>query len=213
MRDEVPAKFAGRLAPSCQPKEIPMKTLMTAAMLAALTLTSVVRADDMGTVKPPKPIESAKPVVKKVTVEELGQMLETMGYSPRPATDKDGKVVGYWVELTRGSITIRVLLDVAPSGTVVWVAANMIQFNDKTPASVDILLGLFAEQNKLWPAYLVFYPKTKMLELAMPLYAQELTPATVRTGLESYLNNVMLVLETYKAVKAKELAPTADPLP
>lgn len=187
-----------------------MKTILTATLLTALTLASTARSEDSGTTKPIEPTKSA---VKKITIEELGQMLEPMGYAPRPALSKEGKLLGYWVELTRSSTTFRVFIDVAPSGTVVWVSSNMIQFNEKTPASIDTLLGLIAEQNKLWPAYQVFYPKSKMLELAMPLHVQELNRATIRTGLESFLSNAMIVLETYKAAKAKEQAPTADPLP
>src|SRR4051812_33567103 len=106
-----------------------MKTLITTALLAALAITGFAKADE-----PTKPTAPVQATEKKVTMEELGSVLERMGYNPKPAKDSDGKVVGFNIEYTRGSTTISISLSLSPSGTRVWMNVGVASFDEKYPA-------------------------------------------------------------------------------
>lgn len=189
-----------------------MKTLMTAVLLAALTATGFARGDE-----PAKTTAPAKPAVTKVTTEELGALLEKMGYAPRPRKDKDGKVTGYAVELTRDSTTITVYLDVSSTGGNIWLNAIVTVFDDKEPATPELLLAFLSTHDQLWPAYLVYYPKANLVQLAMSMSTAGSGPATLRTNLESMADKHLIVAKAYKkardAEKAQGGTSGANPLP
>lgn len=178
-----------------------MKTLMTAVLFAALAATGFAHGDE-----PVKTTAPAKPAVTKVTTEELGAMLEKMGYAPRPRKDKDGKVTGYAVKLTRDSTTITVYLDVAGTGGNIWLSVNATKFTDKEPATPELLLAFLAAHDQLWPAYLVYYPETKWVELSMSMTAAGFGPATLRTNLDRMMDKFLIVAEAYKKARDAEKA-------
>ena len=178
-----------------------MKTLMTAALLAAFALTGTIQGQ---TGSAQSPTGSEKNEVKKMTLDELQQMLETMGYSPRPGKNAEGKVVGYFVDLTRGGDTIPGYLSLA--GDNIWLDTNLLVFNDKQPATLPVILGLLAEQDKLWPAYLSFYPKTKVLQLTQCIKGPNITPAMIRASFESFMDKWIIVKNAYIAAKGREEA-------
>ena len=178
-----------------------MKTLMTAALLAAFALTGTIQ----GQTGPAKdPIGSEKTQAKKMTLDDLQQLLDAMGYNLRPGKNAEGKVVGYFFDLTRGSDTITVYLNVV--GDNIWIDTVLITFNEKTPASLPVVLGFLAEQDKLWPAYVVYYPKTKVMEMAQCVKGPNITPAMIRTSLESFMDKFGIVKNAYQAAKAREEA-------
>lgn len=178
-----------------------MKTLTTAAVLAALTF-SPARGDEPAKTKTP-----AKAEVKKITVADLGRMLEELGHEPRESKDKDGKVIGFHVDQTRDGTKVTCYVTVSDDGTTVWIDNSLLVFNEKTLATVPVLLGLLAEQDDLWPAYVVYYPKTKRLKLARAVEGPELTRQKLRAGLESFMEKWAVVRNAYqKAVKDEAVA-------
>jgi hypothetical protein len=179
-----------------------VKTLRTALFVAALALTGTAQGQETGKTAGKEPVKTA---AKKVTTEDVGLVLEQMGYELQPNKDKDGKLKGYWFDLTRGGTTITLYVNVSPGGTVVWLDNNLITFDEKTPATTETLLGLLAEQDNLWPAYLTYYPKTKMLTLALPV-EKALTPANIRAALDSFADKFQIVADAYKKVTASEAA-------
>ena len=91
-------------------------------------------------------------------------------------------------------------------------------FNDKDPATQELLLALLATHDELWPAYLVYYPTTKLVQLSMSMTAVGFGPATLRTNLEGMMDKLMIVAQAYKKVRDAEKALEggtggANPLP
>jgi hypothetical protein len=138
-------------------------------------------------------------------------MLDTMGLSPRPRKDKDGKVIGYHIDqMTKlGKATYYLSVSGTGSSATIWVDANIAVFGDKNPATVALLTALLAEQDNLWPAYIVYYPKTKVLQLAMPLQNANPTPAQIQKTLTDFTVKCNTVLDTLAKV-AKEDAATKE---
>jgi hypothetical protein len=171
-----------------------MTKLMTAAVLAVLTLSPVAFADE--------PAKAAQEK-KEFTIPELGTMLDEMGYGPRESKDKDGKVTGYYVDMNRDGSKVTCFLTVS-GGTTVWFDNTLLVFDDKTPATLPVVLGLLAEQDNLWPAYIVHYPKTNKLVLAQAVTGPDVSRKALRDGLESFMDKWVVVKNTYQKVLKEE---------
>ena len=143
-----------------------------------------------------------------ITTEQLGQMLETMGLSPRANKNKEGKILGYYVEQTvkAGKANFYFTVSGTGSETTVWVDTNVAVFGDQNPATVSMLTGLLAEQDNLWPAYFVYYPKTKILQLAMPLQNANPTAAMIRKTMDDFAAKCNTVLDVLAKEMDKEKA-------
>ncbi len=176
-----------------------MSRIITAALLAAFAVTGTISAQ---TPAPTNQESKDKAEAKTLTIEDVGAMLEAMGYTPRPGKDKDGKLVGYYVELTRGGNTVTAYLSMG--GPNIWIDTNFAVYNEKNPASVTLLLGLMAEHDRLWPAYLNFYPKTKVMQLAQPVIGPNITPAALRKGLDSFMDKWVIARDAYYKARAIE---------
>jgi|GEM_PF-2408890 len=193
-----------------------MKTIITAAILTALSLTNFAKAEQP--TPPPGDTPNKQQTTKKLTTEELGEMLDNLGYATRPSKNKDGKIVGYYFDLSRGSTKITLYASVS-AGTNIWIDTNMITFDDKTPPTTEMLLAFLGTQDQLWPAYLVYYPKTKLVQMALSVEVAGLTPTILNKKIESMMDKFNIVLEAYKKVKAAEQKaqdvgkPDANPLP
>ncbi len=191
-----------------------MKTLMTAVLLAALAATGFATGDE-----PAQPTAPAAPAAPKVTTEYLGDTLEKAGYAPRPVKNKDGKVTGHAVDLHRGTGTFTVYLDVTSNGGHIWLNVYAIKFTDKELATPELLLALLATHDQLYPAYLVYYPETKWVELSMSMTTAGFGPVALRTNLDRMMDKLVIVAEAYRKVRAAEQkAPEggtggANPLP
>jgi hypothetical protein len=175
-----------------------MKTLMTAVLVSALTFTGLASGQT-------PPVETPKPATpKKMTVEELGKMLEGLGLEVKPFKNKDGEIVGYNVEYTRGSETLRLSLSMSPSGMNVWLNAGMLAFNEKNPATVNVLLAILGKHNEMWPAYVTYFPKDGWIDLSMPVQGPNFTPASLRQGLDTFMDKFILFREAYQKAKKEE---------
>jgi hypothetical protein len=124
-----------------------MKTLMAAVVVSALALGGIAAGQA-------PPVETPRPATpKKMTMEDLGKILEGLGLEPKPYKNADGVVTGYAVVYTRGQDRLTLSVSLSPSGTNVWLQAGMLQFNEKEPATANVLLALLAKHNEMWPAY------------------------------------------------------------
>ena len=180
-----------------------MKTLMTAAMLAALTLTAAAfgREPGKGDTNPTTKAEPTKMAGKKVTIEELGEMLAAMGYEPKPCNDKNGKLVSYDVTFASDGYTIHGSFEITSDGRL-WVHGTLAPVADEsTPPAV--LLAMLGVNDRVHPAYLVYSAKTKNFHVMLPFANGNVTPAVLRTNIDAYGNAVKAVLNTWTAAKGK----------
>jgi hypothetical protein len=190
-----------------------MKTLMTAALLAALALTGLAKADEP-TKPTPAPTQATE---KKVSLEELGSVLEQMGYTAQPVKDKQGKIVGYTIQVSRGGSNTSILLSLSPSKTRVWMYVGIMTFDEKVPATQELLLALLAKHDELWPAYVTYVPHWKQLVLSMSMDVTNFGPAALRVQLDRVLDKLQIVVDVVNKVQAAQEkgkeGGTPNPLP
>ena len=180
-----------------------MKTLMTAAMLAALTLTAAAFGQNPG--KPdPTPaakVEPTKTAGKKVTIEELGEMLYAMGYETTAFNDKNGKLVGYDVTFPSDGYALYGTFLITSDGRL-WVFGSFALVADEsTPPAV--LLAMLGVNDQVQPAYLHYSAKTKKFMVMLPFANGNITPAVLRANTGVYLKAVKTALDTWTTAKGK----------
>jgi hypothetical protein len=188
-----------------------MKKLMTASILALMSLAGAARCDVVTGPAPAAPgapaattAPAGKPAEQKtIKLEQVGQMLQAMGYEPKETKDKDGKLTGFVVKLTRNNLTFTICIGVAASETVVWLDTRCLDFKGDDVATAEALLEILAQQHKLWPAYVVHYKNGNVLELSMPVEVRDLTPQKLRTALDEMASKYFIVADAYKAAKTK----------
>jgi hypothetical protein len=178
-----------------------MKKFIVATLLAAFAFNGTGMGETPAPAVPAAPATNNLPEVKNITIEDLGQMLDAMGYSPRPGKNKEGKTIGYYVDLSSNGATITAYVTVG--GTNVWIDTNCITYDEKNPATVPLLLGFLAEHDRLWPAYLNYYPKTKVMQLAQSVTGP-VTSGALRKGLDSFMQKFLIVRDAYVKVKQIE---------
>ena len=186
-----------------------MKTLTTAALLAALALTGLARGDEP--IKPPA-TAPAKPAIKAVTLAELGQMLEDMGYAPKPAKDKDGAVYGYDVVLEASGTTVYCTAGVSPNGQVIWMHGRLARTADaSTPA--EALLAMLAANIDLTPAAITYDPVSKKFDVVLTMPNGNVTPVGLRVALNQFARGVQQALAVWDKATAKAPMGTTTPSP
>jgi hypothetical protein len=121
-----------------------MRTVLFTLAAATLTLglagTTPARDPDKGS-----PGEVAKAAGKKLTVGELGQLLEAMGYEPKPVKNKDGKLVGYDIVIKSGTWTIYCCAEISPSTNYVWFSWTLVSLKDHPAVPPEALLAMLEE--------------------------------------------------------------------
>ena len=184
-----------------------MKTLMTAAILAALTLSATAFGQEPGKpdTNPTTKTGAPKSAGKTVTVEELGEMLYAMGYETKPVTNKEGKTTGYKITVRSATWSIQTTVEISPSGNSIWISCTPKTGVDESapPAAV---LAVLEQNHQIFPAYVTYFPKTKSLWLAYRLLNTDVTAAALRVAIDDYAEAVKATLTAWdKAVAvAKE---------
>jgi hypothetical protein len=179
-----------------------MKTLTTAATIAALALCSAAFGQGPGR---PDADQAAKgePVKqpgKALTPAELGDMLRAMGYEAKPVSDKDGKLVGQSVSYESEGWTIYCSFQIL--GNRLWLHTTLAPVVDETtPAAV--LLAMHEVSDSIFPACLFYAKDSKKFSVLLPVPNEGVTAAALRGHIETYTRAVKAALNAYsKAVAA-----------
>lgn len=187
--------------------------LMAAVLAAGLTVVTLsARAQPPPTPAPPPPLPPiVQPVARQLTLEELGSMLDMLGYSPKPYNNKDGKLAGYDLEFPFADWTMRMSVSLSFNKTNIWVNTNIQTLTDLAAVRVEGLLKLLAENNKVWPAYVYYTEGTRpALRLALPIPNSNVTAAVLRTKINDFSNNIKRLIILWKSFQT---APAPLPLP
>jgi hypothetical protein len=183
-----------------------MKTLITTALLAALTLGTAAGADGPGAPQAAPPVnqEQGKPAGKKIDAQELGAMLHAMGIETKPVTNKDGKLVGHYVTYQSEGWTIVAQIDIV--GDRIWFRCVFTHglLDEKSPASVA--LALLGVNDQLFPASVMYVPKQKTFMVFLEVQNGNVTPAVLRAGLDKFTASVKAAGNAYTTAKAKHEA-------
>ena len=197
-----PAAYPAR---SPNTKGTPMKTFMTAALVAALAISAAAFGQEPGApgkLEPnPTKSEPVKQAGKKVTLEDLGEMLTAMGYEPKPFNNKDGKLMGYDLTFQYDGWTIYGSFEVQSDGRI-WLYGGLAPVVDEsTPPAV--LVAMLEASDKAFPSHLLYSSKTKKFTVFLPITNGNVTPASLRGSIETYSKSVKTTLNVYSTAKEK----------
>ena len=176
-----------------------MKTLMTAVLLAALAAAGFAKGDEPAG---PPATAPGKPAGKAVTLAELGQMLEDMGYAPKPAKGKDGAVYGYDVVLEASDMTVYCTAGVSTNGQAIWMHGRLARTADaSTPA--EALLAMLGANFDLSPAAITYDPVSKKFDVVLTMPNGNVTPVGLRVALNQFARGVQQALAVWDRATAK----------
>jgi hypothetical protein len=187
-----------------------MKTLATAALLAALTVTEFANGAQ------PIPASSAQQFgAQKMTLNDVRTALVNLGFdNPEPVKNNNGDLIGYRVTLEYSGTTVPCLVSLSRNGE--W-----INFYTTLPHTLDantpkeVLLALIAANYDTAPSYVSYNPQNGKVEVLFSMPNANVTGDTLQSALNQYAKNVHQVFDIYKkaAAKANGPAPTQPTSP
>ncbi|MDB5309218.1 MAG: hypothetical protein JWO38_3420 [Gemmataceae bacterium] len=197
-----------------------MRTILfTLAAILTLGLAGPAPARDANK---PGTAEPAKQALKKLTVEELGELLDAMGYNPKPVKNKDGKVNGYSTEFPSGTWTIRIDFLVTADGSQVVLDSGLFTFTDQSQLPAEAILGTLSDNFEIFPASVYYINQTKRLRMAMTVQSSNLTPASLRVQVDFYVAAVKRCMTNFNQAvdqatatkeQVKKPGPGGNPIP
>jgi hypothetical protein len=146
------------------------------ATVLALGLTGLVAADPMPTAPTNPAPETAKTTNGALSDEQLGQMLETMGYEVKPGTYQSGARY-FDVKLSGSKFEYHVRFSLSPNKRAVWLMVTIAEI----PADVTAgQLRTVLEAINVKTGKMQFRVVGKMLNADLPLDNVAVTPVRLR---------------------------------
>ncbi len=192
-----------------------MRSTILALVASLFAFAVTARADDETPApkKPTMPVktEVAKPAGKKVTIDELGNMLDALGYNPTPTKDKEGNVDGYNLEYTSGTWTMRMYIDISKNKSEICVSGSIGTLSEGTELPLAAAMELLTENGMIYPATIYFLKKSQQFRVYQSYTNEKLTNGNLRTKLDAFAETLKQVATKFN--KAKETAPDVNPAP
>jgi hypothetical protein len=151
-------------------------------------------------------------VPARLSMAQLGKMLDDLGLNPKANTNKEGKVVDYDLEFQSGTWTMRHWVSISPSGKFLWINTNLAKPLPAEEVSVEALLGLLEQNNDVWPAFVYYVKEVRRLRLGMGIRNEDLTPAKLRKDIDTFTESAKTLMVRFEK-ESKRVAkhPLLDP--
>jgi len=198
-----------------------MRKILASFASAALALGTVAHADDrfplptdpvVAPTPAPKP-SPTKLATKQVSVDELGVMLENLGYEVTPVKGEKGEIVGWDTKFQAEGMTIYARIEISPSGKFIWITGVLATLKTGEELPKDMFANLLGSNQNIGPAHVQWDAKNKMFLVALAVSNANFNPADLRAALNIYVNGMKQAVavwhDTMKAA-AVEKAKTND---
>jgi hypothetical protein len=183
-----------------------MKTIrmILGALLVTLGIGQLVAHAD--TPVQPTPPPAAQPTVQGMTADQLGKLLEGLGYQPQAYKNKDGNVSGYSVKITDSTGNWYMNFDLSKDGKRIWVTMDLTQIKDFSKVPAETLPKLFKEneQSNGYPYFAMYQDNWVVLELSEN--SNLLTPQWLREDIEIVLNEAKKTEDLWTAKALGQIA-------
>jgi hypothetical protein len=159
------------------------RLLSTATLIAALVAPCGLSAAEPG---------------GRLSMEQLGRMLDDLGLNPKANANKEGKLVDYDLEFQSGTWTMRHWVSISPSGKFIWINTNIAKPLPAEGISVEALLGLLEQNNDVWPAFVYYVKEVRRLRLGMGIRNEDLTPAKLRKDIDTFTESAKTLMVRFE---------------
>ena len=142
-----------------------------------------------------------------LTDDSLLAMLKNMGYAPRIEKTPKGSI--YSLTIQRGTWTYYVDVSLSPSKTKLWLSGwlSALPRDEKVPA--ERLLALLEGSWTHGPAHFRYHRGFRQLNIGLCLDNRDITPETLRTQLESFMDTMKKSEELWNVKKWKPGEPVS----
>lgn len=187
-----------------------MKTIrmFMGAMFLALGVSQLTaRADSP--VAPPTPVPApivtpapmpAVPAANQgLSADQLGKLLEGLGYQPEAYKNDSGEITGYSIKINESNDTWYMNFDLSKDGQHIWVTMNLTQIQDWKNVPTETLAKLFKEneQSNGYPYFAMY--NNNMLVLELSEGTNGITPQWLREDIGIVLNEAKRTVDLWTA--------------
>lgn len=182
------------------------------SLVAAFTFASFASAQMPGLDPAPAPKTTpAKVAAKQLTVEELGTMLENLGYEVVPVKTDKGTAYGWDNKFDSDGTTIYARVEISPSGKFLWITGLIATVKNANDIPKETLIALLAANTQIAPCQVQLDTKCNSISVALALGNSNFTPADMRYALQRYTTSIKTVVKIWSdSTKATETG--SDPL-
>jgi len=191
-----------------------MRKLLCTVASAALAFSSTAFAQNAFPSAAPNapafggsPPAVGKATAKQLTVEDLGTMLENLGYELVPVKGDKGELFGYDTKDTTEGWTLNARIELSPSGKFVWITGVVAKVDNVNDVSKEALLAMLVESQKLGPAHVHYSTAFKSFMLAVAMPNANFTAVEMRGAMTLYTDSLK------QAIKSWETATKPTPAP
>ena len=150
--------------------------------------------------------EPAKAASKALTLSEIGDMLDGLGYNPTPIKNTENKVTGYTISLKSGTWTFTINVGVTADLSDVLFMAILGTNTTEDAVPMEAVLELLIDNGNIFPAIVLYTKDSKTFHLAKPTVNEKVTPSLMRSRLETFATTAREVLEKFNKIKAEKAA-------
>jgi hypothetical protein len=172
------------------------KFLALIVAAAATALAGSVQAQDDTRRTPSKPAISDG----KITIEQMGVMLEELGCNPKPLKENSGKLRGYAFTYSYDGKEMPGNVIFSPNESRIFFSISFPPFDSSV--SADLILNMLAQADAVYPAYFGYLPNGRKLEITMGVMNENFTKRTLQNNLSLFGHRTLLVVDIYNKAKA-----------
>ena len=148
----------------------------------------------------------AKPATAKMLdAEDLGTMLDTMGYEYTVTESEDKSTKWYNVKINRKELggTFQVSLALSPNKKKIWGHVSVTQLNEENMANAEVLTQLLEQNATIGPNHFRLDAKTKYLYISRCTDNRGLTAVLIREHIENLVDSCVSTKDTWMKLATK----------
>ena len=145
---------------------------------------------------------------KVLTAADLHTMLDNMGLNPTTGTYSDGSKYETFSE-QQGTWTFSITANLSPDTTNIWLYVGLGQVKNADSTKPANWYNLVALEGQIWPAYINYSAANGELSMNMPLRNADITPATLRKSLDTFMSSISSNSSTWDSSTWPTSAPPA----
>jgi hypothetical protein len=184
------------------------RILLTSLVTLAVATTTLFSQEASPNKEEAKPA-SVKTAGQVLDNESLHTLLVNMGLDPKVGKNTNGNN-SHAVRIEEGDWDIHVDISLSQNMANVWFTAALVDIPDVDRLPASYFRGLLEKNKHIGPAHFAYVPKSKRMNLYMPVKNRDVTPTLIYKELTYFARTVR---ETHPTWDISKATPEPKPAP
>lgn len=158
--------------------------ILIATLFSTLLFSGLASAQETPAKETPKANENTK----GLSHEDLGTMLEDLGYEPKTIKMNDGGK-RYLVKMSRDTWNFNIAVELSPNRSFVWLSGNLGKLPEGDNLKRDLLLKLLESNHENSPRHFLV-KSNRQLSLEQPITVAHMTPADLSSQIDTFVEQI-----------------------